>query len=69
MKDISKEEFEEILAPYAPEKREYRELECSKLYDAHKVSDIEQALRDSLAKEDDLPKPDMEFFNTNIVKD
>lgn len=66
-KSISKEEFEEILAPYSPEKRQYRELNYDKLHDVHKITDIEQALRDSLAEEDNLPKPDMEYFHANII--
>ncbi|MCR5356993.1 MAG: hypothetical protein K6E63_06265 [Lachnospiraceae bacterium] len=65
--DISKEKFEEILAPYSPEKRQYRELEYSKLHDVHNTSDIAKALKDSLAEEDNLPKPDMDYYHTNII--
>lgn len=66
-KDISKEKFDEILTPYAPENRQYRELEYNKLYDVHEITDIKQALRDSLEKEDNLPQPDMEFFHKNTI--
>lgn len=66
-KDISKEKFDEILTPYAPENRQYRELEYNKLYDVHEITDIKQALRDSLEEEDNLPQPDMEFFHKNTI--
>ena len=66
-KNISKEEFEETIAPYAPEKRQYRELNYENLYDVHKITDIKQALRDSLAEEDNLPQLDMEFFRKNTI--
>ena len=66
-KSISKEEFEKKIVPYSPEKRQYRELNYDKLHDVHKITDIEQALRDSLAEEDNLPKPDMDYFHTNII--
>ena len=69
MKDISREEFEEILAPYDPEKRQYKELECNKLNEAKKSTDIAQALRDSLTEEDNLPQPDMEFYHKNIISE
>ena len=66
-KHISKEEFEKILAPYSPENRQYRELNYDNLYDVHKISDIKQALKDSLAEEDTLPQLDMEFFRKNTI--
>ena len=64
---ISKEEFEEILAPYDPENRQYRELEYSKMHDVHEVTDIKQTLKDSIAEEDNLPQPNLEFFHDNII--
>ena len=66
--EVSKEEFEGILAPYSPEKRQYRELNYDNLHDVHKTSDIVQALKDSLAEEDKLPKPDMDYFHTNTIE-
>ena len=66
--EVSKEEFEEVLAPYSPEKRQYRELNYDNLHDVHKTSDIVQALKDSLAEEDKLPKPDMDYFHTNTIE-
>ncbi len=66
-KSILKEEFEKIIEPYSPEKRQYRELNYDKLHDVHKTSDIVQALRDSLTEEDNLPKPDIDYFHTNTI--
>ncbi len=66
-KNISQKEFEDILAPYTPENRQYRELNYDNLYDVSQITDIKKALKDSLAKEDNLPKLDMKFYNKNTI--
>ncbi len=66
-REITEEKFNEMLSPYTPDQRDYRELEYSKMNDAHKVTDTLQTLKDSLEAEDNLPKPDMAQYTEGVI--
>ncbi len=66
-REITAEKFDEMLSPYTPDQRDYRELEYSKMNDAYKVTDTIQTLKDSLEAEDSLPKPDMAQYTEGVI--
>ncbi|MCR4923228.1 MAG: hypothetical protein K5931_04395 [Lachnospiraceae bacterium] len=67
IKDISKEEYEEILGPYLPENRDYRLIDFENLKDLQKEADILQALKDSLDNEDKLPEADLDKYKESVL--
>ncbi len=66
-REITEEKFNEMLSPYSPDKRDYRELEYGKMNDAYKAADTIQTLKASLEEEDNLPKPDMEQYIEGVI--